>query len=121
MGVKLRVGGLQRHLGDVRVGPTFSVPPLDIDRRPRGVVLKTDPAELAGLDAITTALAPASNAKVCLGIGDRVGDGVAVNIQQGRPLRRGRRQAQATDNDLSAENVMSTKPTGGRVAWICRR
>ena len=92
MGVKLRVRRLQRHLADVGVGPAFSVPPLDIDGRPRGVVLEADPPELAGLDAIPAALAPAGNAKLCLGIGHRVGHGMPVNIQQGSPFRLGRRQ-----------------------------
>ncbi len=91
MGVKLRVRRLQRHLADVRVGPTLLVPPLDIDGRPRGVVLEADPPELAGLDPLPAALAPASNAKMCLGVGHRVGNGMAVNIQQRGPFRLGRR------------------------------
>jgi hypothetical protein len=120
MSMKLRVRGLQRHLADVRVGPTFLVPPLDIHRRPRGIMLKADPPELASFDTIPAALALASKAELGLGVGHRVGYRMPVNIQEGGPFRRGA-NAQATDNDLSAENVRSTKPTGGRVAWICRR
>src|ERR1700730_10752117 len=50
--MKLRVRRLQRYLADVREGPTFLVPPLDIDGPPRRLVLKADPPELASVDTI---------------------------------------------------------------------
>ena len=55
-------------------------------------MLKADPPEFAGLDPLPAALAPASNAEMCLGIGHRVGNGMAVNIDQRGPFRLGRRQ-----------------------------
>ena len=45
MGMKLRVRRLQRHLADIGVGPALPVSPLDIDGRPRGVVLEADPSQ----------------------------------------------------------------------------
>ena len=92
MGVQLRVRRLQRHFANVGVGPALLVPPLDIDRRPRGVVLKADPSQSAGLDAIAATLALAGKAEMGLGVGDRVGDGMAVDLQHRVPFRLGRRQ-----------------------------
>ena len=92
MGVELRVCRLQRHLADVRIGPALPVPPLDIDRRPRGVVLKADPAQSAGLDGIEPCSSIAGKAEMCLGVGHRVGDRTSVNIQERGPFRLGRRQ-----------------------------
>ena len=54
-----------------------------------------------------------------LGTGHRVGHDMAVMYNTASRL--GRANAPATDNDLSAENVISTNPIGSRVAWICRR
>ena len=56
MRVQLRIRRLQRHFANVRVSPALLVSAFDVDRRPGGVVLKADPAEVAGLDAVRAAL-----------------------------------------------------------------
>ena len=110
MGVKLRVRRLQRHLADVGVGPALLVAPLDIDGGARGVVLKADPPELTGLDPLPATLAPAGKAELRLGIGHRVGNGVAVNIQEGGPFRFARRQGPGDRQRLVGRKRHVDKP-----------
>ena len=92
MRVQLRIGRLQRHFAHVGVGPAFLVAPLDLGRGSCGVVLKADPAESAGFDAIRPALAFAGKAELGLGIGHRLGDSPAVDLEQRRAFGLGRRQ-----------------------------
>jgi hypothetical protein len=121
MRVQLRIRRLQRHFANVGVSPALRVAPFDIDRRPGGVVLKADPPERARLKPIRPALSLAGKAELGLGIAHRVGDSLLMDVEERGAFRLGRRQGPGTESALSAENVRSTNPTGGRVAWICLR
>ena len=110
VGVKLRIRRLQRHLANVGVGPAFSVAPLDIDGRPRRVVLEADPPELAGLDPLPASPAPASKAELCLGVGHRVGYGMPVNLEEGGAFHRSRRQSPGDRQRLVGRERHVDKP-----------
>ena len=110
MGMQLRIRRLQRHLADVGVGPALPVPPLDIDGRPRGVVLEADPPELAGLDTIPPPWPRCGKAELRLGIGHRVGDGMAVNIEEGGAFCLGRRQGPGDRQRLVGRKRHVDKP-----------